>query len=203
MELDFSEEQQMLAELSRGVCAEYCPLDVVRSAEEDSQGYALTLWEKLGSLGLVGLGLPEQLGGGGQGLLECAILYEEFGRTLAPTPHFVSAVLCGDLMVRAAGESLAKQWVPKLASGEAIFSLAWLEPDNGDGPRGVQLRAERDGDGWTLRGVKRHVQFASAATRLLVLARTGDGERDIDLFLVRHPAHFLEPIQILFKPFTG
>ena len=75
-------------------------------------------------------------------------------------------------------------------SGESILTPAWLEPGGGFGPAGVQLTARAAtgngvaGDGWVLSGVKRHVAFASSATRLLVLARTGDGERDVDLFLV-------------------
>jgi alkylation response protein AidB-like acyl-CoA dehydrogenase len=75
-------------------------------------------------------------------------------------------------------------WLPPIASGDAVVSVAWLEPDRGFGPAGVQLRAETDGDGFTLTGTKRHVVFASAATRLLVPARTGDGDDEIALFLV-------------------
>jgi alkylation response protein AidB-like acyl-CoA dehydrogenase len=71
-----------------------------------------------------------------------------------------------------------------VASGEAILTPAWLEPESGFGPAGVRTRAVPDGDGVRLRGTKRHVPFASSAAPLLVLARTGDGERDVDLFLV-------------------
>ena len=69
-------------------------------------------------------------------------------------------------------------------SGEAVFTPAWLEPENGFGPNGVQVRAEPDADAFVISGTKRHVAFASAATRLVVLARTGDGFGDVDLFLV-------------------
>ena len=61
---------------------------------------------------------------------------------------------------------------------------AWLEPENGFSPRGVEVRAEADGDGFRLTGIKRHVAFAAAADRLVVLARTGDAAEDVDLFLV-------------------
>ena len=64
---------------------------------------------------------------------------------------------------------------PADRAGEAIVTPAWLEPDGGFGPQGVQLAATADGDGWRLNGVKRHVAFAKAADRLLVLARTADG----------------------------
>ncbi len=72
-----------------------------------------------------------------------------------------------------------------MAAGEAVLTPAWLEPDGGFGPRGVQARAVPDGDGFRLTGTKRHVAFASTATRLLVPARTGDEiDQEIDLFLV-------------------
>jgi len=72
----------------------------------------------------------------------------------------------------------------KIASGEAVFTPAWLEPENGFSSRGVEVRATPQGDGFRITGVKRHVAFAAAADRLLVLARTGDADADIDLFLV-------------------
>ena len=71
-----------------------------------------------------------------------------------------------------------------VAAGEAILTPAWLEPENGFSPRGVELRAAPEGAGSSLSGVKRHVAFASSADRLVVLARTGDGAEDVDLFLV-------------------
>jgi alkylation response protein AidB-like acyl-CoA dehydrogenase len=184
MDLDFSEEQEMLREMVRGVCSEYAPLDVVRAMEDDPTGYPAELWKQLGELGLHGLLIPEVYGGSGQGLLEAAIVYEEFGRALAPTPHFASCVIGAGTLLEAGSEEQKREWLPKLVAGEAILTPAWLEPDRGFGPVGVQLRAERDGDGWRLRGLKRHVPFASSARRLLVLARSGDGERDVELFLV-------------------
>jgi alkylation response protein AidB-like acyl-CoA dehydrogenase len=184
MDLEFSVEQKMLVEMVRGVCAEYAPLDVVRAVEDDPTGYPAELWKQLGELGLLGILIPEADGGSGQTLLEAAILYEEFGRSLAPSPHFPSAVLGAGALVAAGSEEQRAAWLPKLASGEAIFTPAWLEPGHGFGPRGVALEAKREGNDFVLRGVKRHVLFASAADRLLVLARSGRGEADVDLFLV-------------------
>jgi len=66
-------------------------------------------------------------------------------------------------------------------SGDAILSTAWLESGNGFGPRGVQATATADGDGFVLDGVKWHVPFAAAATAIVVLARSGAGDRDVDL----------------------
>jgi alkylation response protein AidB-like acyl-CoA dehydrogenase len=184
MDLDFSEEQGMLREMARGVCNEYSSLEVVREMEDDPKGYPDALWKQLGELGLLGILIPEERGGSAQSMLEAAIVYEEFGRSLAPSPHFVSCVMSAGLLCRAGSEEQQQEWLPKIAAGESILTPAWLEPGGGFGPRGVQLRAQPDDDGFRLSGTKRHVQFASSASRLVVLARSGDSEEAVDLFLV-------------------
>jgi alkylation response protein AidB-like acyl-CoA dehydrogenase len=182
MDLDRTEEQEMLRELVRGVCNSYAPLSVVRALEDDPIGYPTELWKQLGSLDLIGLMIPSEYGGSGMTLLEGAVVYEELGRALAPSPHFVSAVMSAGVLLRAGTAEQKQGWLPRVASGEAIVSTAWLEPGNGFGPQGVRLAARVDGDDFVLDGVKWHVPFASAATALVVLARTESGA--VDLFLV-------------------
>jgi alkylation response protein AidB-like acyl-CoA dehydrogenase len=184
MDLDFTEEQNMLRETLRDLCTAYAPPEVVRAMEDDPTGYPTEFWTQLGKLGLLGLTLPERYGGSGQTALEGAVVYEELGRSLAPSPHFVSSVLSGGALTLAGSEEQKRTWLPKIAAGEAIFTPAWLEPKNGCGPTGVRLQAVRDRDDYRLTGTKQHVVFASAATRLLVLARTGDADNDVDLLLV-------------------
>ncbi|MGB3412694.1 MAG: acyl-CoA dehydrogenase family protein [Microthrixaceae bacterium] len=184
LNLDFTEEQDMLRDMVRGLLSQYASNEAVRAAEDDPTGYSTELWTQLGELDLLGLLLPAQYGGSEMSMLEGVILYEELGRALAPTPHLVSCVLSAGAIVRAGSEEQKNEWLPRIAKGESIFTPAWLEPDNGFGPRGVQVRAHADDDGFVISGVKQHVYFGSSAERLVVLARTGDGERDIDLFLV-------------------
>src|SRR5437868_2003862 len=76
--------------------------------------------------------------------------------------------------MRAGDEAQRDRWLPRILAGEAVVTVAWLEPDGGFGPAGVQLAARRDGGGYVLDGVKRHVPFARAADALLVLARDDD-----------------------------
>jgi alkylation response protein AidB-like acyl-CoA dehydrogenase len=184
LDLEFTAEQEMLRETVRGVCATTSPLSVVRELEDDPVGYSPELWKQLAHLDLIGLQLPEEYGGSGMTTLENVVLYEEFGRSLAPSPHFVSSVLGGGVLADAGSADQKQEWLPRLVTGEAIVTPAWLEPENGFGPKGVQVRAVPDGDGFLISGTKRHVAFASSAARLVVLARTGDGNGDVDLFLV-------------------
>ena len=186
LDLAFTEEQEMLRGVVRGLLAEHAPTSVVRDMEDDPVGYPADLWKRLGALDLLGLLLPEEHGGSGMTALEGIVLYEELGRSLAPVPHFVSCVVSGTALAAGGTDAQRAEWLPRVAAGEAVIAPAWLEPDGGFGPRGVRARATTDDGGATFRltGTKRHVAFAAAATRFLVLARTGDAPGDVDLFLV-------------------
>jgi len=184
MDLDLSPEQEMLREMVRGVCSSYSSLETVRALEDDPTGFPPELWKQMAELDLIGLMLPGEYGGSDMSALEGAVMYMELGRALAPTPHFVSAVMSAGVLLRAGTDEQKKAALPKIASGDAIVTTAWLEPGNGFGPRGVQMTATETGDGFVLNGVKWHVPFASAATAMLVLARTGPADTDVDLFLV-------------------
>ena len=157
LDLDFDQEQELLRQTVRDVLGRYSPLDVVRQMEDDPVGYPVPLWEQLGELDLIGLLLPEEYGGSGMSLIEGVALYEELGRALAPTPHFVSAVLSGGALAAAGSEEQKDRWLRPVAAGEAILTPAWLEPENGFSARGVEVRAVADGSGFTITGVKRHV----------------------------------------------
>ncbi len=184
LDLTFSPEVEMLRQTVRGVCASTCPLSVVRELEDDPVGYSPELWKQLAALDLIGLQLPEEYGGSGMTAVEGTAVYEELGRALVPTPHFVSAILSGGSIARSGSDDQKLRWLAAIGTGESILTPAWLEPDHGFGPAGVQLRAEADGEGYRLTGTKLHVGFAKAADRLVVLARTGEASGAVDLFLV-------------------
>jgi len=184
LDLEFDQEQELLRQTVRDVLARHCPPAVVRQMEDDPVGYPASLWAQLGELDLIGLLLPDEYGGSAMSLLEGVALYEELGRTLAPTPHFVSAVMSGGVLAAEGSDAQKDRWLRPVTSGEAIVTPAWLEPDDGFTPRGVAARAVAEGSGFRLSGLKRHVAFASAADRLLVLARTGEAAEAVDLFLV-------------------
>jgi len=155
VDLDLTSEQELLRESVRGICTRHAGLDVVRQMENDPVGYPEKLWVALGELGLHDMGELS--------MVDAVIVYQELGRALAPSPHFVSSVLSAGLLVRDGREP----------PGERIVVPAWLEPGGGFGPRGVTTRVDDDG---RVTGAKRHVPFASAAGQLVVLARDGDGE---------------------------
>jgi alkylation response protein AidB-like acyl-CoA dehydrogenase len=177
MDLDFTSEQDMLRDSVRRACERHGGLDVVRKLENDPIGHSPALWTQLADLGVLGLLIDEEHGGSGMTMVDAAVVYEEFGRALVSSPHFVSAVLAAGLIGRSANASLKAGLLPRIATGDAIVTVASVEPDSTYSPAGVQLSATKDGDGWKLSGAKRHVPFAQAAGQMIVLART-DGGRD-------------------------
>src|SRR5258708_10988676 len=184
MDLDLSAEQEMLRDMVRGVCSSYANLETVRELEDSPTGYPAELWKQMAELDLIGLMVPVAYGGWEMSALEGAVVYSELGRALAPSPHFVSAVMGAGVLLRAGSDEQKQSWMARIASGEAIVTCVWLEPGNGFGARGVQARARAGGGDFVLDGTKCHVPFAAAATAMLVLARTGHADDDIDLFLV-------------------
>ncbi len=184
MDLKFTDEQNMLRDMTRDLCSDYSDVALVRKMENDPIGIPTELWAQMQGTGLLGMRIPEAHGGMGLSLLDCAVIYEQLGRFLAPGPYFDSTVMSAGALVHSGDASWQAKLLPTIATGDSIVIPAWLEPDNGFGALGVQLRAQRDGDDYVLDGVKRHVFYARAAHMLLVLARTGDENESISLFLV-------------------
>src|SRR5438876_12255257 len=102
MDLEFTDEQHLLRETVRGVCARHASLDVVRQLENDPVGYPEKFWLQLGEAGLVDM---SELS-----MLDAVVMYQELGRALAPSPHFVSSVMSAGVLRRAGSE-----WLPRVA----------------------------------------------------------------------------------------
>src|SRR3954471_2222566 len=149
MDLELTDEQELLRETVRGLCARHAGLDVVRQLEDDPLGYPEKFWLQLGEAGLLD---TSELS-----MLDAVVMYQELGRSLAPSPHFVSSVMSAGVLRRAGTDTQQQDWLPRLASGQAIITAAWLEPGGGFGPAGVQARVDAGG---RVTGTKRHVQFA-------------------------------------------
>ncbi len=186
MDLGLSEEQEMLKNFARDFLEKECPEKYVRDMEEDERGYSPEVWSKMAEQGWQGLIIPEQYGGAGFCFLDLIVLLEEFGRALVPGP-FISTVVGGAIPVLEAGsESQKQEYLPRIASGELIMTLAFTEPSASFEADGVATTATRDGDQYVLNGTKLFIQDANVATMMVVVARRpgSSGEDGISLFLL-------------------
>jgi len=138
MDLAFTDEQDMLRDAVRGLCADAA--DTVRSLEDDPKGYDDGFWNQLATMGLTGLMLTEQHGGSAMGLLDAVVVYEEFGRSLVPSPHLASSVVAAGRLVVVArtGDDVDLYLVDPAADG---VSLTLQQTVAGD----TQYRVDLDG----------------------------------------------------------
>jgi alkylation response protein AidB-like acyl-CoA dehydrogenase len=126
----------------------------------------------MAGLGWLGLIIGEQYGGAGLGFVDLAVLLEETGRGLLPGP-LLSTSLAAAAISEFGSEEQKQRYLPSLADGSAIGTLAILEDSDTLGPDGVALAGTRDGDGYRLNGVKRFVHDAGSATLFVVAFRAG------------------------------
>src|SRR5687767_96416 len=127
MDLTFTEEQEMLRAALRELLEQHSSPDDIRALEDTPEGFSATLWRELATMDLVGLTLPEEHGGSGMGAVETVVLYEELGRALATTPHLTTAILGAGLLLAGGTDEQKAQWLPKIAGGEIILTLARYE----------------------------------------------------------------------------
>jgi len=185
MDLGLSEEQELLKNAARDFLEKECPEQHVRDMEEDEKGYSPELWKKMGELGWQGLIVPDQYGGQGFSFLDLIILIEEFGRALVPGPFIPTAVGGAIALLEAGSDAQKQQYLPKIASGEQVWALAFTEPSARFDAEGIELAAKQDGDGYVLNGTKLFIRDAHVSDYMTVVARTGgQGEDGVTLFIV-------------------
>ncbi|MDG2308658.1 MAG: acyl-CoA dehydrogenase [Candidatus Binatia bacterium] len=192
MALALTEEQQILQSTAREFIAANAPVTHLRGLRDgkDATGFSRDLWAEMAKLGWAGLIEDEANGGSALGFGELAVLFEECGRKLAPSPFLASVVLAGGCVRAGAPAELRNPILSGVARGETLLALA-LDEGATFAPYAVTAKAEKSGDGWVLTGEKTFVLDGHVADRLVVVARTSgsSGDRDgLTLFLVDAPA---------------
>ena len=187
--MDFveTEEQTLLRQSVAKLAADYGHDYYVERSR--SGGRATELWAACGELGFLGVNLPEQYGGGGQGLTELAIVEEELAAAGCPLLLMVvSPAIAGSVITQFGTDEQKQRWLPGLASGESLFAFAITEPDAGSNSHRIATTAVRDGDEYRLNGTKYYISGVDEAEAMLVVTRTGidesTGKGKLSLFVV-------------------
>ena len=204
MDFGLGEEQVMLKTSARDFLENECPKRLVREMMDDEKGYSPELWKKMAAQGWMGLSFPEEYGGAGMGYLDLAVLLEEMGRALVPGPFVPTVVLAGRPILAAGSDEQKKQFLPKIAGGDTIMTLALFEPNGSLEASGVTVEAYPSGDDFIIEGSKLFVPDAHVADYILCAARTKDGpdkEDGITLFLIDATTAGIHPIVL--KTMTG
>ncbi len=187
MDVRLSEEQEILRKSARDFLAEKCPKTLVREMEKDERGYPPGLWQEVAGLGWTGIVFPEEYGGSGMSFLDMAVLLEEMGRACLPGPFFSTVVLGGLTILEAGSQAQKEQYLPQIAGGKAIFTLALTEASGRYEAAPVKTAARADKDGYILNGTKLFVPDGHVADYFICVARTDEksqGEDGLSVFIV-------------------
>ncbi|MGY3076748.1 alkylation response protein AidB-like acyl-CoA dehydrogenase [Bradyrhizobium sp. LM6.10] len=157
MNFDFSDDQKQLRDQARKFLTEKCSPKAVRAILDGKAPYDKALWKGLAEMGFLGVAIPEDFGGAGAGHLELCVIAEEMGRANAPVPFSSTVYLAAEALLIAGSDSQKKKWLPAIASGEAIGTLALFEGKGNPSPKNVKFfdgcerraqRCQEAGCGW-------------------------------------------------------
>lgn len=178
MDFGLSDEQRMIAEVTRAfVDAELAPHEAeVERTGRVRPGLSGQIRSRALDAGLYAANMPEELGGGGLGTLDVAVMERELGRTSMALQYIVARP---SNILRACVGDQVDAWLLPTVRGERVECLAMSEPDAGSDLRGMRCRAVRDGDDYVITGTKHFISHADVADYVILFAATGD-EEDAD-----------------------
>jgi acyl-CoA dehydrogenase len=173
-DLGFTADHELLRATARRVLARSCPMTEVRRLAGEPSGLDSRLYLALAEQGWPGMLIAEEQGGAGMDYLSMAILLEETGRCLLPAPLW-STVMAG-IAIELGGSAEQKQrWLPEIATGERVGTVAFTEPGGAWAPEAVAARARQTDRGYELEGVKNHVAWARGADLVIAPFVLDDG----------------------------
>ena len=160
---------------------------MVKEMEESKEGYSPQLWREMAELGWMGLAFPEEYGGAGMSFLDLAVLLEEMGRAALPGPYFSTVILGGLPILDIGSKEQKEEYLPQIANGKLIFTLALVEADARYDASSIEVKAAAEGDDYIISGTKLFVPDAHITDCIICVARTSEktkAEDGITLFLV-------------------
>src|SRR5437762_1676412 len=187
MDIGFTEEQELLRDTARKFLDSECDTKFVRQLMATETAVTPEFWGKLAENGWLGITYPEDDGGAGLGLTDLVVLMEEVGRAVMPGPFPATVLLGGASIAEAGSPAQRREWLPRIAAGEAKATLAAIEPNARWDAAGITATAREARGGFALSGTKMFVPDAHVADVLVVAARSRDGstmEDGVSLFLV-------------------
>ena len=176
MNFAFTEEQEELRKTVRAFLDAKSAETDVRALMETTDGYDAAVWSQMGEqMGLQGLAIPEQYGGSGYSFVELGIVLEEMGRSLLCAPYYSTVVLAANTLLLSGDEAAKKAYLPGIAAGTTIATLAYTEPSGKWDESGITATASGSGSDFKITGTKSFVLDGHTAGLIIVAAKTGKG----------------------------
>ncbi|OZI27753.1 acyl-CoA dehydrogenase [Bordetella genomosp. 7] len=174
MDFRLNDEQRMMIESARQI-GERFGLEYWRK-QDGEKAFPTEYWRAVCEAGLSGVALPEEYGGSGLGMLEMSLIVEALAATGGGSTvgqlFMINPIFGGVSIARFGNESMRRELLPKLISGEINCCMALTEPDAGTNTLEIKTYAAEDGDGWRLNGRKIWITGVASASKMLVIART-------------------------------
>lgn len=188
MALVLNEDQVMLRDSAAGFLAKKATVADLRILRDTGceRGFSKDVWDEMVQMGWAGIAIPETFGGLGYGYTGLGLLLEQVGRNLSASPLQSTVLVAATLIGELASQAQKERWLPAIASGEKLVSLALQEGPH-HAPLESVLSADADGAQYVLNGTKVLVLDASTAQAFIVIARTGGAagdEQGLSAFLV-------------------
>jgi alkylation response protein AidB-like acyl-CoA dehydrogenase len=180
MDFALDEEKEMLKRSARDFLSKEYPEKLFRQMVKNEKGYSPELLSMMAEMGWTALAIPEEYGGIGDFLDLCVVL-EEMGRVCLTGPFFSSVVLGASAIIEAGSHEQKERFLPEIAEGKLIMSLALTESSARYTADAIQSKAREESGSFILQGKKLFVPDAQSCDFLICVARTGDG---VTLFLV-------------------
>ena len=179
MALVLNEEQIMLKDSAAGFLAEKATVAHQRELRDaaDERGYSSAVWQEMAEMGWAGIAIDEEFGGLGYGYTGLGLVLEQMGRHLSASPLQSAVLISATVIGQLASQAQKEQWLPSIAAGEKLVSLA-LQEGRHHAPLDVAMTATPSGDGYLLSGSKVMVLDASSADAFIVVARTAGSAGD-------------------------
>jgi alkylation response protein AidB-like acyl-CoA dehydrogenase len=181
MDFTFTEEQDTIAKVARQLFEHRATPEHLAELEAGDVRYDAALWRELATADLLGIALPENVGGSGHGFLELALLLAEVGWSVAPVPAYATLLLAADTIARHGNQDQQQRHLPDVVNGDRLLTAALTEPGRSD-PTAPATTARNEGDGWRIDGCKELVPAAQIAHAILIPATTDDG--GVGLFIL-------------------
>jgi len=171
MDFSFSEEQEAVRDLAGRIFTDLATHERLRELESEPDGerFDRKIWAELAAAGLLGIALPEEVGGAGLGFVETGLLIEAAGRSAAYVPVVETLAAAAPAIARFGTDAQRLAWLPGVVSGETVITTALVEL--GGTPGSPSVVAERHGEGWLLSGTKSCVPSGTVADAVLVTAQ--------------------------------
>lgn len=201
MDLRFTEEQSAASELAATILADTCTPEVLRRLEQtnensDDVSWPRDAWSALAEAGLLGIGLPADVGGGGLGFCEMLTVVEQVARCAAPLPAYATLVTGAAPIAEFGSVDQRRRWLPGVIDGSLLVTGALTGADDASGPVVSATATDR---GLVANGTAWYVPFAEAADGVVVTLGLPDGDAVLAVLAMDDERITVEPL----APMTG